>query len=222
MTRPINPFGKGNQNDKKPNQKVVFRAAPHRRQQGFTLLLAVLVASIFLAVAATVSVATSKNIIFSTSGRESQFAFYAADSGIECALYWDKIGYLSADGKNHVTAFPAGGLGDDSTPDPVFGDAPGNISCGPSGSITPGAASGIYASQNFISRGNKTATSIFTLSLNHVTKSCAIVLVTKSVATASDGSNSTSTTIDSYGYNTCDTTNLRRIERALEAKYTTY
>jgi hypothetical protein len=30
-----------------------------------------------------------KEIRLSAAARESQFAFYAADTGIECALYWD-------------------------------------------------------------------------------------------------------------------------------------
>ena len=32
---------------------------------------------------------TRKEIILSSIGRDSQFAFYAADSAAECSLYWD-------------------------------------------------------------------------------------------------------------------------------------
>ena len=58
-------------------------------QRGFTLLLSVLIASILLALGLAIFNIISKEIILSSSGRESQFAFYAADTGVECALFWD-------------------------------------------------------------------------------------------------------------------------------------
>jgi Tfp pilus assembly protein PilX len=61
----------------------------HERKRGFTLLISVLVASVLLALGFAIYNIVSKEIILSSSGRESQFAFYAADTGIECALYWD-------------------------------------------------------------------------------------------------------------------------------------
>lgn len=57
--------------------------------RGFTLLLAVLIGSVLLALGFAIFNIVSKDIILSSAGRESQFAFYAADSGVECALYWD-------------------------------------------------------------------------------------------------------------------------------------
>ncbi len=57
--------------------------------RGFTLLLAVLVSSILLSIGFAIFNILSKEVILSSSGRESQFAFYAADAGIECALYAD-------------------------------------------------------------------------------------------------------------------------------------
>ncbi len=58
-------------------------------QRGFTLLLAVFVAGLLLTIALAISGITLKELLLSSAGRESQFAFYAADSGAECALYWD-------------------------------------------------------------------------------------------------------------------------------------
>ncbi|MES2134903.1 MAG: pilus assembly PilX N-terminal domain-containing protein [Patescibacteria group bacterium] len=60
-----------------------------KSQRGFTLLLAVLIGSILIAIGSAIFNIVSKQIILSSSGRESQFAFFAADTGIECALYWD-------------------------------------------------------------------------------------------------------------------------------------
>ncbi|MCD5384461.1 MAG: hypothetical protein LRZ97_00925 [Candidatus Pacebacteria bacterium] len=60
----------------------------HNLQKGFTLLLASLIASLLLAVGLSMFTIAQKEIILSGLGRESQYAFYAADTGAECALYW--------------------------------------------------------------------------------------------------------------------------------------
>jgi len=59
------------------------------RQRGFTLLLAALVASIVLSLGASIYEIAQKEVQLSSLGRDSQFAFYAADTAAECALYWD-------------------------------------------------------------------------------------------------------------------------------------
>jgi len=57
--------------------------------RGFTLLLAALVASIVLALGTSIYEIATKEVQLSSLGRDSQFAFYAADTAAECALYWD-------------------------------------------------------------------------------------------------------------------------------------
>ncbi len=57
--------------------------------RGFTLLLAALVGSLVLALGLSIVAIARKSVTLSSIGRDSQFAFYAADSGAECALYWD-------------------------------------------------------------------------------------------------------------------------------------
>ena len=59
-------------------------------KKGYLLLLAVLLASIILSIGLGIFVIINKSLILASTGRDSQFAFYAADSGIECALYWDR------------------------------------------------------------------------------------------------------------------------------------
>jgi Tfp pilus assembly protein PilX len=60
-----------------------------RKEQGFTLFIAIIVTSTLLLVSmGMVSIAVRESFITS-SNRESQYAFYVADTGIECALYWD-------------------------------------------------------------------------------------------------------------------------------------
>lgn len=60
-----------------------------QQQRGFTILLAALVASLVLALGISVFSIAQKQLILSSTGRNSQFAFYAADTAAECALYWD-------------------------------------------------------------------------------------------------------------------------------------
>lgn len=51
-------------------------------------------ASIILAVGVSIISIALKQLQISTVGRESQYAFYAANTGAECALYWDFHGVL--------------------------------------------------------------------------------------------------------------------------------
>jgi Tfp pilus assembly protein PilX len=59
------------------------------KQRGFTLFYAVLVSSLLLAIGVAIFNITFKELILSSGARESVNAFYAADTGLECALYWD-------------------------------------------------------------------------------------------------------------------------------------
>lgn len=58
-------------------------------QKGFALLFAVLASSVFLSIGLAIWNISLRQVIFSSFGRESQIAFYAADTGVECALYYD-------------------------------------------------------------------------------------------------------------------------------------
>lgn len=59
------------------------------QKSGITLLVAALTASLLLAISLSIFNLTLKELIISSSGRESLRAFYAADAGAECAIYWD-------------------------------------------------------------------------------------------------------------------------------------
>lgn len=59
------------------------------RKKGFTLLIAALLASLLSSIALAIFNIAQKEVVLSSIGRDSQFAFYAADAGAECALYWD-------------------------------------------------------------------------------------------------------------------------------------
>jgi|TARA_Y100000310_G_scaffold345866_1_gene471954 hypothetical protein len=145
-----------------------------KNKKGFTLLLAVLISSLLLAIGLAIFNITIKELLLASSGRESQFAFYSADTGTECALYWDlKQGAFST-------------------------STTSSINC--NGTAIPGMGGGGYGAQN-----------VFQLDFSPEPY-CAIVTVTKTTGPER-------TTIESRGYNSCDTGNPRRVERAIRVVY---
>jgi Tfp pilus assembly protein PilE len=58
-------------------------------QSGFVAIFAVLIATIILAITLGVANVSYKEVILASSAKEANFAFYAADTGLECALYGD-------------------------------------------------------------------------------------------------------------------------------------
>ncbi len=123
--------------------------------RGFTLLISVVITSVFLIVSFAVINVALKQLILANTAQESQYAFYAADSGTECAVYWDL--------KNITSSF-----------DP---NSPGSITCSGQ-TITTGSQTvpTIPSQSSLIGGGGSNTTSIFSLNF---TKGCAIVRVTK-------------------------------------------
>jgi len=74
---------------KRPHTTKNTRRSRRVAETGFTLLLASIAASIALSLGASIFSISQKEIKLSSIGRNSQFAFYAADAAAECALYWD-------------------------------------------------------------------------------------------------------------------------------------
>lgn len=68
-------------------QHTDMGAHPHKR--GFALLVAVIFMSVMLAFALTLGSVGYKQGVLSSSAVGSQYAFYAADAALECALYAD-------------------------------------------------------------------------------------------------------------------------------------
>ena len=69
----------------KKNKKTINR----KTKSGFTLFVAMVVASLLLAVGFSIGNIILKQLLLSGSGKDSQVAFYAADAGAECAQFWD-------------------------------------------------------------------------------------------------------------------------------------
>jgi len=60
----------------------------HPSSRAFVLLYSLLVASIVLAIGMSLATIISKQIILSSIGKMSRIAYYAADSGRDCAFFW--------------------------------------------------------------------------------------------------------------------------------------
>lgn len=82
----------------KLDQKTAFEQ-PQAKQHGFVILFAVLISSIILLIGIGIFRITIKETILSSSARESMMAIFAADGGLECALYEEvkDFGFLAAD-----------------------------------------------------------------------------------------------------------------------------
>jgi hypothetical protein len=98
-----------------------------RNSKGFALLFSILLSSIILSIALGVGNIAFREIQFGTSAKNTNEAFFAADTGVECALYNDN---------SVVNSFPESG-------------GPSSITCGGS-SIS---LSGTSPSWNFIISG---------------------------------------------------------------------
>ncbi len=59
------------------------------REQGVVILFAILAIGLMVGIGVALSTLTQQQLILSSIGKQSQVAFYAADTGAECARYWD-------------------------------------------------------------------------------------------------------------------------------------
>ncbi len=61
----------------------------NKKTRGFTLLFAVLVGSLLFTLGIAIGNIALKEVVLSSAGKQSEKAFFSADAGTECALYWD-------------------------------------------------------------------------------------------------------------------------------------
>ena len=179
------------------------------QENGSVLILALIMASILLSVGMGISNIALKEIKLSSIGNESGAAFYMADTGAECALYWDLRSTTTVD------AIDDGSVNDSARYVFSTSSQPGlyvtglsDIKCFDGTRITTsswGVPTGISPDR---------ATTIFELKDADLTKPCALVTVEK----RDTGGGVFATTIDSRGRSSCDT-NSRRVERGLKVSY---
>lgn len=68
---------------------MITKKIKNNKEKGFVLLFAVMLSSIILAIALGISNIALKEVNFSTSVKDANDAFFAADAGAECVLYND-------------------------------------------------------------------------------------------------------------------------------------
>ena len=73
---------------KKQNKNGGLSIFIRNRNAGFAVLFAVLLASFLITLGISIFSISLKEIQIATSARDSQIAYYVADSARECALYW--------------------------------------------------------------------------------------------------------------------------------------
>ena len=80
----------------------------NKENKGFALLFTVMLSAIMLAVALGISGILLKEINFGTSAQNTNDAFFAADTGAECALYYDRSDINGFGNSNHNPTVCAG------------------------------------------------------------------------------------------------------------------
>ena len=159
--------------------------------KGITLLVAVILTSVILSVALALLDIAYKQQLLASTAKQSQFAFYAADTVMECALYWDQ----------QSNAF------DFTSPLPSS-----NIICNALQPVTGSFSNNVNGSFRV------TTFSIPCTGSGSPTDIRGTVTIVKSNGGAFCSSTSYSC-LYATGYSTCDATDPRRIERGLKVFY---
>jgi Tfp pilus assembly protein PilX len=63
----------------------------NKHNQGFALLMALVVVSVVISISLSVLDLTIKQLRLSTNSKDSEVAFSAANAGLECARYWREV-----------------------------------------------------------------------------------------------------------------------------------
>lgn len=164
----------------------------HTTHKGFTLFYALLVSSLALAIGASIFDITVREISLSNAATQSQYAVYAADTGSECALYWDSK-YTGANSRTSA-----------------FATSSADTGAATSGTVCVGTD--IAAIPWTVQTSATAATTTFSMSVGPAgTPRCVMVTVAKV-------GNPSMTTITSHGYNTCVQGPLQ-LERVLQVSY---
>ncbi len=161
-------------------------------KNGFTLLFASLVGSLLLAIGIATFNIVLRELNLSSIVRESHLAFYVADSGWECAFYWDR---------KHPAVFATS----------THSSLPGSFIPNPTIIQCNNQPISVYSPD----RSTFSAISTFRIPLDGT--ACADVTVSKT----DDNQDKISTTvIESRGKNDCtENPNPNRVERAIRVKY---
>lgn len=166
---------------------------------GIALFIAILTASIAFAIGTGVLNITLKQIKLSSIGEKSTQAFFAADTGLECVLYWDDIRGSGA-------------------PDSIFATSTDSLPIPSAGSDFECAGTDISNDWTISSTppiSSTAATTTFTIKFGLDSEPCARIIVAK----YKDSLGNVRTKVDSRGLNSCDNSDSRRVERGIKMLY---
>jgi hypothetical protein len=156
---------------------------------GFTLFIALVIASTLLLVSVGIVNLAVRGALISSIAKESQNAFYAADTGVECALYWD----VKNPGRNASAFVPA---------------SVQNINCN--------GTTLVHGSTLIRTRLGNNATSTFSINFANFSETyCATV----SVAKVQTGAVVVTKIESKGYNKSCTTSDPRRVERAVRVTY---
>lgn len=170
----------------------------YKNQKAFVLLFAVVLSAVIFAIALGMTDIALKQVNFTTSAKNTNEAFFAADSGAECALFHDLNGAQSLFGQV-----------------PGFGSATSTVQ-----TYCAGMAVDLNNGDPYEPQTNPPNGWTFILhSLGTGGQSCAIVNLKKTLG----ANQAINTTIISKGYNVgdqnCVSSDVNRVERVLELRY---
>lgn len=156
------------------------------QNRAFALLIAVIVSTIILTIGISIINTALKEVILASTVRNSLEGFYEADTGAECALYWDNI----RGNFDKQSAFQVG-------------SPPSIIECqGIKIPVTP----------------SNPLTDVWLRDNGNLNQPCAeLEMNSTSVSETEDKVH-----LRSWGFNTCDVSSSRRVDRALEVRYSRY
>ena len=186
-------------NEKQKTENRERGAAQRVLPGGFTIFFAMLISSLALAVGLAIFDLTVRELELSGTATQSQYAIYAADTGADCALYWD-LKYTDSDGSafgtSTASSWPSGGS---------------NILCNGQD------ISSLWGTPQKTSNSATTTFTIYVSAQSEVsgTTTCATVDVGK----FTNGSGVLYTTVISSGYNTCSAASIVRVQRTLQISY---
>lgn len=173
-------------------------------QKGMVLMMAMIISSIVLLLGINIANIAAKQIYLTSFGKQSQVALFMADSMVECVLYWD-----------------GGNAGTDASGDYYF--PPPASTAKSNDTITCLDDTGITSAER---SDNSSSPRVFTFGVPSAAggalstggnSPCAEVIITKTPQLAP--LTGVDTKVQAYGYNTCNTSDPRRVQRGLQMDY---
>jgi Tfp pilus assembly protein PilE len=169
------------------------------KKKGFTLLYSVLVMGVLLSIVYSILNISYKQISLSSVAKDSQVSFYMADTGAECAQFWDNQGSFSTTSPSLRTITCHGQ----------------NFSVGGRYGATDSVANSSTVTCP-VTITHSCSLSQFTVTLQNT----GLVNPPEVVVSLYKDNSTGETTVISSGHNTNQANNLRRIERSVKLVYT--